>query len=63
MDALKTLGPDELAQVLRRSAATIKADASRRPQTLPPRLQIPGSRTLLWLEADVIKWLEECRRG
>lgn len=61
MTTLKTLGPDELAQVLRRSASTIKADASRRPQTLPPRLKIPGNRTLLWLETDVLEWLEAHR--
>lgn len=58
---MKTLGPDELAVLLRRTPKTIRSDANRRPHTLPPRLKIPGSRTLLWLEADVVQWLEERR--
>ena len=58
---MKTLGPDDLAQLLRRTPKTIRSDANRRPQSLPPQLQIPGSRTLVWLEADVAQWLEQCR--
>jgi predicted DNA-binding transcriptional regulator AlpA len=58
---LKTLGPDELATLLHRSVSTIKTDCRRRPQTLPPRLRIPGSTRLMWLEADVLDWLEQHR--
>lgn len=61
--SLKTLGPDELSQLIGRKASTIKTDLSRKPESLPPRLRIPGSNKLLWLEADVLKWLEDCRRG
>jgi len=60
---LKILGPDDLAPVLRRTAETIKVDARRRPESLPPRLRIPGSTKLLWLEQDVLEWLDKCREG
>jgi len=51
------LGVDELAQVLHKSPATIKRDIHRKPQSLPPRLKIPGSSALLWLGEDVLRWL------
>lgn len=57
----KTLGPDDLATLLHRSVTTIKVDCRRRPQSLPPRLRIPGSSKLLWLESDVVEWLNRCR--
>ena len=59
--ALKTLGPEDLAPLLRRTVNTIKTDARRRPESLPPHLEIPGSRKLMWLESDVIEWLQACR--
>lgn len=59
--ALKTLGPEDLAPLLRRTVETIKVDARRRPDTLPPRLRIPGSTRLMWLESDVIAWINKCR--
>jgi hypothetical protein len=58
---IKTLGPEDLAPLLRRTVNTIKTDARRRPESLPPRLEIPGSRKLMWLESDVIEWLQACR--
>lgn len=57
----RTLDAQALAKVLHRSVATVKADANRRPHTLPPRLRIPGSPRMLWLEADVEAWLQRCR--
>lgn len=57
----KTLGPEDLAQLLRRTPDTIRADAARKPESLPPRLRIPGSSRLLWLESDVVQWIEKCR--
>lgn len=60
-NSLKTLGPEDLAPLLRRTVDTIKTDVRRRPETLPPRLQIPGSNRLVWLEADVVEWINKCR--
>ena len=59
---MNTLRAEDLAPLLGRAASTIKADANRRPHTLPPRLRIPGSRRLLWLEADVHEWLRAQRQ-
>jgi predicted DNA-binding transcriptional regulator AlpA len=61
MTDTKTLGPRELATILKKGVDTIKTDSRRRPETLPPRLKIPGSNRLLWLESDVVAWLQACR--
>lgn len=61
MTDTKTLSPRELAAILHKGVDTIKTDARRRPETLPPRLKIPGSNRLLWLESDVVAWLQACR--
>lgn len=58
---VKTLTPEDLAPLLGRAVNTIKTDVRRRPETLPPRLRIPGSNRLLWLEQDVIEWIHSCR--
>jgi len=50
-----------MAKLLHKTRRTLEVDVTRRPETLPPRLNIPGSRKVLWLEADVMKWLEKCR--
>jgi hypothetical protein len=57
----KTLGPEELSAIIHREVVTIKSDVRRRPETLPPRLVIPGSKKLVWLESDVMDWLAKCR--
>lgn len=59
--APKVVGVEYLAPLLHRAASTIRVDASRRPETLPPRLIIPGSKKVVWLESDVIEWLNSCR--
>lgn len=60
-DTPKVVGPEYLVPLVHRSLETIKVDARRKPESLPPRLAIPGSTKLLWLEADVIDWLKRCR--
>jgi len=61
LDDMKTIGADELAKLLGRSVETVKSDVRRRPQTLPTRLKIPGSKQLLWLESDVVAFLQKAR--
>ena len=63
MSDIKTLTPEDLAQILGRSVVTIKTDARRKPESLPPRLRIPSSNKLLWLESDVAEWLRACREN
>jgi hypothetical protein len=56
---IKTMGVEELSVLLRRAVDTIRSDARRRPDTLPPRIVIPGTTKLLWLEEDVANWMKE----
>ena len=58
----KLLDVKELSLKIRKTVRTIQVDVTRRPETLPPRLIIPGGRKLLWLDTDVDKWLEKCRQ-
>lgn len=58
---MRTLTVEDLATLLKRSVSTIKSDVSRRPDTLPPRLVVPGSKAVMWLEADVHAWLDSLR--
>ena len=59
-DTPKVVGPEYLVPIVHRSLETIKVDARRKPQSLPPRLTIPGSSKLLWLESDVLAWIAKC---
>lgn len=61
MTAPNVVGPEYLVPLVHRSIETIKVDARRKPNSLPPRLSIPGSTKLLWLEKDVLEWIEKCR--
>ena len=58
---IKTLDIEDLSKILHRIPQTIRKDLCRRPESLPPRLVIPGSRKLIWLEQDVRNWLDNCR--
>lgn len=59
--SVKTLGVDELSCLIFRATATIKNDLYRKPNSLPPRIVMPGSKKLVWLESDVQAWMEQCR--
>ncbi len=63
MTALKMMKAEDLAPLLGRAVSTIKTDVRRRPESLPPRLKIPGSNRLVWVEADVIEWINEQRKA
>lgn len=58
LDDLQTLGPSELGKLIGRATKSIKLDATRRPETLPPRFVVPGTRKLLWRVVDVRAWME-----
>lgn len=55
----KLLDVDELAQLLGRSAGTIKKDLKRNPSAVPPRVHLPGTRLLRWRPRDVERWINE----
>lgn len=55
----KLLDVFELADVLGRSAETIKKDLKRNPGAVPPRVHLPGTRLLRWRPVDVDVWLAD----
>lgn len=52
------VGPEYLVPILHLPVDTIKVYARSRPDSLPPRWQPPGIRKLLWLESDVLDWIQ-----
>jgi len=56
--SLRTLNSTELAALLCLSPLSIHSTLVRRPDRLPPPIRVPGSSRLVWLEADVLAWLE-----
>ena len=62
-EAPEIVGPDYLATLLKRKVSTIKVDANRNPDSLPPRLIIPGKKraAMIWAKQDCIDWLNSLR--
>ena len=60
-EAPELVGPEYLSTLLKRKESTIRVDARRRPDSLPPRLEIPGTRGLFWVKEDVLLWLNALR--
>lgn len=58
---IETIGIKEVAGILHKSVASVQKDVTRNPEALPPRLNIPGNRRVLWLKTDVIEWLQSKR--
>jgi hypothetical protein len=58
--AMQTLlSVEQLSACLHKSVASIRSDASRNPQSLPPICRLPGTKRLLWRAEDVEGWLEK----
>ena len=58
---METLTIHDLSAVLHKSPGSIYNDLTRNPQSIPPRIVIPGSIRLLWLRDDVEAWLKSHR--
>ena len=56
-DCNRLLDLQELSSLLGRSVETIRKDLRRRPEAVPPRLLLPGTRLLRWRLVDVTDWL------
>lgn len=57
-----TVNVEGLATLLCCSPGTVKANASRSPEKVPPPIRT-GGRRLIWLTADVMDWLAARRSG
>jgi hypothetical protein len=53
------LSAQELSSILNRPLSSIRSDISRKPWSLPPRCQAPGTKLLLWRAEDVETWLAQ----
>lgn len=51
------VGPEYVSKLLGKEISTIRCDARRKPWTLPPRLLLPGSSKLMWVEEDILDWV------
>jgi len=47
----------ELADFLRLHEHTVRADLTRKPNSLPPRMHLPGRRSVRFSKEVVIAWL------
>ena len=50
---------DDLAAILRCSPGSLRNRRSKAPDTLPPAIKPPGSKTTLWRREVVEAWLDE----
>ena len=50
---------EELSTYIHKSVSSIRSDATRNPQSLPPICRLPGTKRLLWRVEDVERWLEQ----
>jgi len=48
---------EQLAEYIHKSSASIRSDATRNPQSLPPICRLPNTKRLLWRLEDVESWL------
>jgi len=55
----EVLAVEQLAQLIHKSPASIRSDASRNPDALPPICRLPGNKRLLWRLEDVRAWLAQ----
>lgn len=59
------LAVEQLALLIHKSPSSIRSDASRNPDALPPICRLPGNKRLLWRREDVMAWLamhvQQCR--
>lgn len=51
------LTTEQLGELIHKSPASIRSDASRNPDALPPICRLPGNKRLLWRLEDVHVWL------
>ena len=59
----RLIGIEELAKLLDRKKGTVRVDITRRPNTLPPKVSLPGSRRVVFKLGDVKKWIDQYTEG
>nr|BDD47879.1 hypothetical protein 48 [Burkholderiaceae bacterium] len=59
IDEHQLLGITEVARMLNKAHGTVRVDATRRPETLPKRTHLPGSRRVLFRRGDVLEFIKK----
>lgn len=54
---MEVLTVEQLGELIHKSPASIRSDASRNPASLPPICRLPGNKRLLWRSEDVQDWM------
>lgn len=62
INMMKTIGVQELSEIIHKTPKTILTFTSRNPELLPPMLPYPG-RKVLWDVATVEEWLNGEHQG
>lgn len=57
IDLNKVVNYKGLAELLLRTPDTLRVALATRPDTLPPPIYTPGTKSPLWITGDVIDWL------
>lgn len=63
LQELRLINARELGRLLGRTEVSIRTDAGRRPDTLPPRFRPPGARKLRWRLSEVKAWMDRVSAG
>lgn len=61
MKALLTI--EQLSEYIHKSIASVRSDAVRNPNSLPPICRLPGTKRLLWRIEDVERWVAQHVQG
>lgn len=59
LDDNALLSVEQLARLIHKSPASVRSDASRNLQSLPPVCRLPGNKRLLWRREDVAAWIAQ----
>ena len=59
VDDSEVMFAPDIARLFGLSVATVRADVSRRPETLPPPFRPPGTRKVRWLRSEVLAWMRD----
>lgn len=58
--ALELVSVEQLSLLIHKSPSSIRSDASRNPNALPPICRLPGNKRLLWRTEDIATFFASC---
>jgi predicted DNA-binding transcriptional regulator AlpA len=61
INEIKILYTKDLAKIFNTARRNFNIALQKNPEGFPPRFILPGSKRMMWLEKDVIEWVNNCR--